>query len=934
MSETIGSRAILDLSDFDNNALKYISTMRKMEQASDSQSSGFAKSFGSLPNVLGAAQGALGAFGGVLGNIFQIASGIIAANIFGNIASSISRMAGDALAAAANFQTLGIQMQGLIAIQIAEASRPTIITQASIDLTEKQTDSLSKLNDKYDDSTFKLATMEERLGKMNEKGQEGSATYNQLAHNISELKDDMAGWNAQADEIASKKDTIITIKTLGDRTIDMKEAMRQAKGPARELVDWISDFAVKTPFTVQQLAEMTRGFLSMGLAVAPSKALTTALSQLGAGMGLTQDQLNRIAQNVIQTGRSMKITERDIREFGNAGIPVNSVLDVMARKLGTTREGALKFAKSGKEGVEAFRDAIVDVANNDFPDALENISNTWNVAASNIKDVIESIFGKEVIGPILGDFAKIISSGIDSILGKREEFRKFGLQISGMFRLILPQAKAFADSVLRLSSTILKMVGIDLGKFNLHQFLIAARIAIQNFLEGATKFTDWINATLPKVVEWGKEFWKAITEGDTTKIGEMLKPIGDAISQWITDQSAELSKKFKEEWLPAFTDWATDLSAAITKKWNDEWLPAIKQWVADQAAGLSQKVKDEWGPALVDWLKVDAPVLAEKLGKITGDILNWVITDGIPQMEQAGKDLIAALFPSADGSKGGANKGGGNQDSTMKTIAGGIISAFLKGLKESAQERAPEVRQVLFGMLVNIGAGEEAAVSGFAAIGVAIVQKIAGAILASGPAILSNLTTTILISFMGSMGITPSFVGVGLALVGNIVSGIQSLIANIPANVTKGISDALVAASGMAGSFVGIGVSIVSGLVSGVLSKAKDIADAVVKVIKDAFGAGESAIDSGSPSRLAAKVLGKPIPLGVEQGILSGLPNVVRATRTVMMAAVSPQNSAANSYAYNNTRTQNTNLNLSVNTRETTQSVVSNFAVMQAMAGV
>lgn len=793
MAETIGSRAILDLSNFDANALKYIATMRKMEQASDSQSSGFAKSFGGLPNVLGAARGALSSFGGVLGNIFQIASGIVAANIFGNIASSISRMAGDALAAAANFQTLGIQMQGLIAIQIAEASRGT----------------------------------EDRLGQ------------------------------------------------LGERVVDVATAMKLARGPAAELLDWISDFAVKTPFTVQALSEMVRGFLSMGLGVAPSKALTGAISQLGAGLGLTQPQLNRVAENIIQTGRSMKITERDIREFGNAGLPVNSVLDAMARKLKTTRQGALEFAKSGEEGVAAFRDAIVDVANNDFPDAMDNISKTWNVAASNIKDVIESVFGKEVIGPILGDFAKIVSGGIDSILAKREDFRKLGLQISGMFRLILPEATAFGESISTLTNTVLKLFGIDMSKFDLHTFLIAARLRIEEFLVGATNFTNWINDSLPGIANWGKTFLQALGALDSGKLGEMLGPLASGLTSWITEQSGV----------------------------------------------LADNIRNNWGPAFVSWLQVDAPVLAEKLGTLLGSVTAWLLTDGLTTLMDAGQDLIGALF--GVGSDAAATDAGKN-----------ISSAFIDGFSGAMGERKGDILVSVSQVVLDAIGTAQTIATGFTVIGqFAVAQWLLGwnSVVAG---ISLNVSLGILNAIGAAQAIVGGFVAIGQVVVTNILTGIQGLIANISLNVSQGILNAIAAAQGIVGGFFTLGASIVQGLVSGVLSAAASLAAAVVGVIQDAFAAGQSESDSHSPSRKAAKLLGRPIPLGMEQGILSGLPNVVRATRTVMMAAVSPQNSAGNSYVNANTNTQNSNFNLSVNTRETAQSVTSNFAVMQAMAGV
>lgn len=285
-------------------------------------------------------------------------------------------------------------------------------------------------------------------------------------------------------------------------TEDMAAAMTAAEGPARDLLDWIADFAVKTPFTVQTLSEMVRDFLALGMGTEPTKRLTNALASLGGGLGLTEWQLQRVIWNLTQTTRSMKITERDVREFGNAGLPVNMVLDAMAKKLGVTRLEALEFAKSGEAGVAAWTEALIDVAERYFPDALDNISKTWNVAKSNIKDVIESVFGKEVLGPVLGRFGELVAGGLERILGRRQDYRRLGEQLGTVFDFLAPRVGDLTASVGNLVAEFLKLFGIDLSNVTLSQFIAGLALAAGDLLENGTAVVDWL-ATLPGKIKSG-----------------------------------------------------------------------------------------------------------------------------------------------------------------------------------------------------------------------------------------------------------------------------------------------------------------------------------------------------------------------------------------------------------------------------------------------
>lgn len=463
---------------------------------------------------------ALGVFGSAIGNIGQIVTGILTAGLFRDIANGIADVTRQAFEAAASFQTLQIQIQGLIALQIADQFAANNMVSQSfetlITLTGEETSKLQELTLESSDLHSKMELLERKIPKLIEQFGASSAEVNLAQNQLTRYGIALSETDAQIAALNEKNGAYVTVtKLVQGATLDMATAQAQAEGPAKELLQWIEDFGIKTPFTIQQLSEMVRGFLSIGMGIEPTKQLTNALASLGAGLGLTQAQLDRIVQNILQTSRSAKITERDIREFGNAGVPVNRVLDKMAAKLGITREAALEFAKSGVEGTKAFTDALIEVGEKDFPDALDNLSKTWAVAASNIQDVIQSIFGKEVLGPLLARLGIFIGDAVDDLISMREVFRGIGETVGVAFDSILPSVLNLADSVGGLVVSLFKLAGIDLSQFNVNTAIETAAGAIKGFIDKLTEISNWFQSEIiPKaeiVKQWFIDNWPKAT---------------------------------------------------------------------------------------------------------------------------------------------------------------------------------------------------------------------------------------------------------------------------------------------------------------------------------------------------------------------------------------------------------------------------------------
>lgn len=636
IAETVGVRAVVEgMSLFSRNALDFNRGIGGMITSAISTGAGI---------VLNP----LKAFGGMLLNIFEIAVGFIARDVFNFIARGVADIARQAITAAGDFQILEIQLEGLIAQQLRQASGTRSMVaagQEQVELTDKQRAQLEKLTRQYGLLGPQIDVAREKLAKDIEEGKLSQAEITLRQVKLSDMERTYVSVGQQIETLQSQDGALVTVmREVVTGQISMNEAMEQAGPAARDLIDWIADLAARSTLTVKGMTDMVRGFLTLdGVGVESAKRLTTAVSTWGAQMGLTEAQLGRIVDNILQTGRSSKITERDIREFGNAGLNLNLIFRQMGETLGISAEEALEFSKSGKEGVAAFVEAVQVVAEQEFPDAMKRIGSTWNVAMSNIKDVIESVFGREVFGPALANMATFISGIIDHVLNARQSFRDFGV--------------ALGETVANLLVEAQKLVDIVFGPGALQEKL--------NQIGGL--LTGWINAVIPDIraalLGWAAAFWQWV-QPMLQALLDKLPVVLIGLLDWIAAQNDAIRRQLLK-WLDVFIAWVEPLVRPLLEKLDSAVIPALLAWVSAQTTKLYDRLVGEWGPQLVQWIDDKMPDFVEALGRWMGLFVGWIGAEGVKLLVagiltlflpvEATSDSLAKIFVRAlwDGIKQG-----------------------------------------------------------------------------------------------------------------------------------------------------------------------------------------------------------------------------------------------------------------------------------------
>lgn len=156
---------------------------------------------------------------------------------------------------------------------------------------------------------------------------------------------------------------------------------------------------------------------------------------------------------------------------------------------------------------------------------------------------------------------------------------------------------------------------------------------------------------------------------------------------------------------------------------------------------------------------------------------------------------------------------------------------------------------------------------------------------------------------------------------------------NIALSIEQGITDAIAGARELLTGFIDLGTDIIDGIIEGIEGGATALINAASGVIQDAIDAALAVLGNPhSPSPVTRKRIGEPYSQGISAGVMDGIKLIRKASLTAQSYLLAPVGAGSVSNISNSSRVEN--YNLSVATRETSQSVESNFYHMRARSGV
>lgn len=150
----------------------------------------------------------------------------------------------------------------------------------------------------------------------------------------------------------------------------------------------ISQYAVKSPFGVQQTSELAVLLKQSGVYASD---LMSTLRMLGDTAGGNMEKMKRIANNYAQIMSIGKASMLDMRQFAYAGIPI---FEAVSKELGVSQQELRKLISDGKVTSDIITKVFKDLTgiNGLFENATEKGAKTLKARLQNLQDARQLMF--------------------------------------------------------------------------------------------------------------------------------------------------------------------------------------------------------------------------------------------------------------------------------------------------------------------------------------------------------------------------------------------------------------------------------------------------------------------------------------------------------------------------------------------------------------
>ena len=418
-------------------------------------------------------------------------------------------------------------------------------SKASDELTEEIIKQRKIIRDTQDD-VRRLSEQYNKMGKYSPKSSEtlselnrAKAALNEQRYSLGELQDqqarnrlevrkltreykEFASGTNNADEVVksltdSLKRTVaeigglMAIKKFGSDIIDATGRMQQLqvalstilqdKSKADQLIADIVQFAAKTPFNLDEVAEGAKQLLAYGSSADNVVNELSMLGDVASGLQIPIGQLIYLYGTLRTQGRAMTV---DIRQFAGRGIPI---YEELAKVLGISKDQVGELVKEGKVGFKEVEQTFKNMTSEGgkFANLMENSAGTWPQRLSNIEDTLfqkMNEFGnkyKEVFEFGIGTAEDLVESLDDVLSVMGGLIAAYGTYKAALITAAVAQkAVGFVESI-RLIVMYRKELGLATAaqqafniasKSNVYVTLLAALVGIGTAVYMFTKRTN------------------------------------------------------------------------------------------------------------------------------------------------------------------------------------------------------------------------------------------------------------------------------------------------------------------------------------------------------------------------------------------------------------------------------------------------------------
>lgn len=397
---------------------------------------------------------------------------------------------------------------------------------------------------------------------------------------------------------------------------------------ARDMFNKIKQDAIDNPiFGTKSLVAANAALVGTGKVTEErSRGIINNLSEIMAGVGAGDEELQRMAINLQQIGNNGKATAMDIKQFGMAGVPI---MKIIADSMGKSVEQIEGMDITLEELEKAFAHATSE--GQMFYGATERAANSTKGLKAAMEDAIEIGFERlgKAIEPItrkiykaVGGIVDTISKFLDTPLGQKiAQWSAYLLGLIGaigvlitvigaarigtiFFNLTIKSTTIWQNAAIvstdRLATKFYKLgraAWASLGPYALIAAAIAAVIwVVVKLKEGF----DNLQKPLDKMEKSG-------IVGFFTKVAAVLELIKQVFGSWDGSSATfteELAQKLEALGLGDYVDMIVDFAVKLREFWNGIMEGLQPLWAAlkefgDFMAGIFsdiwETIKDTFG---------------------------------------------------------------------------------------------------------------------------------------------------------------------------------------------------------------------------------------------------------------------------------------------------------------------------------------------------
>ncbi len=192
---------------------------------------------------------------------------------------------------------------------------------------------------------------------------------------------------------------------------------------ANELLAQLAQTAASTPFDLQGIASSAKNMLAYGFAADQVNETIVRLGNVAAGLSQPLGDIVYLYGTLRSSG---KVTNIDIKQFANRGIPI---YEELAKVLGKSVSEINSLVSAGKVGFPEIEQAFNNMTNKGgkFYNLMQAQSESLTGQISNLQDNIDMMFNE------LGKASEgVLSSGVKAVAYLVENYEKIGKVIAGL----------------------------------------------------------------------------------------------------------------------------------------------------------------------------------------------------------------------------------------------------------------------------------------------------------------------------------------------------------------------------------------------------------------------------------------------------------------------------------------------------------------------